>query len=68
MVVAEGVEDQAAWDRLVELGVDVVQGYHISRPVPLEPARAWLAEHPGSRRHDRVTPLFGGLPRPRARA
>jgi diguanylate cyclase (GGDEF)-like protein len=67
-VVAEGVEDQAAWDRLVELGVDVVQGHHISRPVPLEPARAWLAEQPVPRRSDRVTPLFGGQPRPRARA
>ena len=33
-VVAEGVEDQATWDRLVELGCDVIQGYHLSRPLP----------------------------------
>jgi EAL domain-containing protein (putative c-di-GMP-specific phosphodiesterase class I) len=34
--VAEGVEDQAALDALTELGCDVVQGYHLSRPMPAE--------------------------------
>ena len=32
-VVAEGVEEQAHWDLLRELGCDVAQGYFISRPV-----------------------------------
>jgi EAL domain-containing protein (putative c-di-GMP-specific phosphodiesterase class I) len=31
--VAEGVEDQAALDALIEMGCDMVQGYHVSRPV-----------------------------------
>jgi EAL domain-containing protein (putative c-di-GMP-specific phosphodiesterase class I) len=32
-IVAEGVEDAATLDLLAELGCDVGQGYHISRPV-----------------------------------
>jgi diguanylate cyclase (GGDEF)-like protein len=38
--VAEGVEDEATWERLIELGCELVQGYALSRPVPaleLEP-------------------------------
>jgi len=33
-IVAEGVEDAATMDLLQELGCDIGQGYHISRPVP----------------------------------
>jgi EAL domain-containing protein (putative c-di-GMP-specific phosphodiesterase class I) len=33
-VVAEGVESEAAWRRLCELGCDFAQGYHLSRPLP----------------------------------
>ncbi len=39
-VVAEGVEDDATWERLAELGCEIVQGYALSRPRPaaeLEP-------------------------------
>lgn len=44
-VVAEGVEDQAVWDRLTELGCDVVQGYFICRPLPLlENLDGWLRQ------------------------
>ncbi|MHB1240525.1 MAG: bifunctional diguanylate cyclase/phosphodiesterase [Gammaproteobacteria bacterium] len=43
-VVAEGVEDQATWDRLVDFGCDVAQGYHISRPLPDEQFAAWLRD------------------------
>jgi diguanylate cyclase (GGDEF)-like protein len=32
-VVAEGVENQASWDRLVALGCDVAQGYYLSAPL-----------------------------------
>jgi EAL domain-containing protein (putative c-di-GMP-specific phosphodiesterase class I) len=35
-VVAEGVESRAVWDRLIDLDCDVVQGYHISRPLSAE--------------------------------
>jgi PAS domain S-box-containing protein len=35
--VAEGVEDQVTLDLLVELGVDLAQGYHLGRPAPTGP-------------------------------
>jgi EAL domain-containing protein (putative c-di-GMP-specific phosphodiesterase class I) len=43
-VVAEGVEDQAAWDSLAALGCDIAQGYYLSRPVPGTQLTAWLQE------------------------
>ena len=33
-VVAEGVETQAQWDYLKQMGCDVIQGYYVSRPLP----------------------------------
>ena len=33
-MVAEGVEDAGTYEALRRLGCDVVQGYHIARPVP----------------------------------
>ena len=44
--VAEGVEDQAILGRLNELGCDVAQGYHISRPMPADRLEAWLEAYP----------------------
>jgi diguanylate cyclase (GGDEF)-like protein len=44
--VAEGVEDAETLDALTFLGCDVVQGYHVSRPVPPEQLWTWLAERP----------------------
>lgn len=41
--VAEGVESRAHWDALLELGCDVVQGYHIARPLPAEQMLDWNA-------------------------
>jgi EAL domain-containing protein (putative c-di-GMP-specific phosphodiesterase class I) len=35
-VVAEGIEDAATLDLLIELGCDVAQGYFISRPMPAD--------------------------------
>ncbi len=46
-VVAEGVEDQATLDLLRELGCDVVQGYHIARPMTAEEFEAWAESWPG---------------------
>ncbi len=40
--VAEGVEDQATVDALAALGCDVVQGYHLSRPLPPGEMERWL--------------------------
>ena len=41
-VIAEGVENQAIQDRLAELGADLIQGYHLQRPVPLERLLPWI--------------------------
>lgn len=45
-VVAEGVENQETWDRLVTLGCDEAQGYYISRPLPADELTRWLKESP----------------------
>ncbi len=43
-VTAEGVEDAETVERLRDYGCDVLQGYHISRPVPAEELEAFLKE------------------------
>jgi diguanylate cyclase (GGDEF)-like protein len=45
-VVAEGVEDQAAWDKLKLLGCDSAQGYYMSRPLPSVEFLGWLEKSP----------------------
>ena len=35
-VVAEGVEEQAQYDKLREMGCEIIQGYYFSKPVPAE--------------------------------
>ena len=42
-VVAEGVETEEARDQLARLGCDTIQGYWLSRPLPPDELRAWLA-------------------------
>jgi diguanylate cyclase (GGDEF)-like protein len=41
-VVAEGVEDEATLDALTALGCDVVQGYHLGKPMTPDDLNAWL--------------------------
>ncbi len=41
-VVAEGVEDAAAAAELADMGCELAQGYHFSRPVPPAAFAAWL--------------------------
>src|ERR671914_677416 len=43
-VVAEGVESHEAWRRLEELGCDLAQGFHVSRPLPADAMTRLLAE------------------------
>ena len=43
-VVAEGVEDHPAMQRLYEMGCDAVQGFYIARPMPAEDVSRWLAD------------------------
>src|SRR5687768_7361156 len=45
-VVAEGVETEEAWARLVALGCDVAQGYYLCKPKPADELAAWLATVP----------------------
>jgi EAL domain-containing protein (putative c-di-GMP-specific phosphodiesterase class I)/ActR/RegA family two-component response regulator len=42
--VAEGVETQAGWDLLRELGCELGQGYFISRPLPADDFLRWAGE------------------------
>ncbi len=41
-MVAEGVEDQVAYDELVRLGCDQAQGYFMSRPLPAAELALWF--------------------------
>ncbi len=43
-VVAEGVESKEIYDRLVEWGCDVAQGYYISKPLPADELARWFAQ------------------------
>ena len=54
-VVAEGVETEEAWARLVALGCDVAQGYYLCKPRPAADLASWLASvavAPGSPVHE----------------
>jgi EAL domain-containing protein (putative c-di-GMP-specific phosphodiesterase class I) len=48
-VIAEGVEDAAAERLLREMGCDIVQGYHLARPMPLDELIAWIHRHEAMR-------------------
>jgi diguanylate cyclase (GGDEF)-like protein/PAS domain S-box-containing protein len=41
-VCAEGVEDEATWNQLREIGCDLAQGYWIARPLPAKELMEWL--------------------------
>ncbi len=41
-LVAEGVEDADTGSELASMGVDVLQGYHIARPMPARDVEAWV--------------------------
>jgi diguanylate cyclase (GGDEF)-like protein len=51
-VTAEGVESQAVWNRLLEIGCDQGQGYLLSRPMPARDVSPWLAAHGAVRRRE----------------
>jgi len=56
-VVAEGVEDEAAFDRLRALGCDMAQGYLLSRPTSAAEVAAWFRESPRARGAREATTL-----------
>ncbi|NVJ97413.1 MAG: EAL domain-containing protein [Alphaproteobacteria bacterium] len=43
-VTAEGVEDEESVEKLRQYGCDVLQGYHIARPLPVAELEAFLQE------------------------
>ena len=43
-VVAEGVEDGATAAELIAKDIDILQGYHLARPMPAGDVPAWLAD------------------------
>jgi len=45
-VLAEGIEDAAAWQTLRDLGCHEGQGFFISRPLDYAALSAWLAQRP----------------------
>ena len=46
-IVAEGVEDATTTADLVAMGVDVLQGYHLSRPMPSNAVESWVLRWEG---------------------
>ena len=48
-VVAEGVEDEATWRHLQQLGCDSAQGYWMGRPMPAADFLPWLEQWQPSR-------------------
>jgi EAL domain-containing protein (putative c-di-GMP-specific phosphodiesterase class I) len=51
-IVAEGVETQEVLDRLRVKGCDLVQGFHISRPLAEPALREWLRAYESHRDRD----------------
>ena len=47
VVVAEGVEDDATWERLRDLGCDAVQGWLVAAAMPAAETTAWLRARAG---------------------
>ncbi len=43
-ITAEGVEDESTLHQLAQLGCDLAQGYHLSRPLAPDAFSSWLAE------------------------
>nr|CAA9325644.1 MAG: diguanylate cyclase/phosphodiesterase (GGDEF & EAL domains) with PAS/PAC sensor(s) [uncultured Nocardioidaceae bacterium] len=43
-IVAEGVEDAATAATLAEMHVDVLQGFHLSRPMPAADVASWVRD------------------------
>ena len=43
-MTAEGVEDELSWQMLAVMSADVVQGYHLSRPLPPDAVTRLITE------------------------
>ena len=63
-LVAEGAEDQATIDALAELGCDLVQGYHLTPPLPANRLVEWLDNHSPVSDQDNLDESSSGVPVP----
>jgi len=45
-VVAEGVEHESEWHMLRALGCDLMQGFHLAMPMPVDELMDWIAHVP----------------------
>ncbi len=43
--IAEGVEDEATLNKLIEMGCDAIQGYHVCRPIAASRVPAFVREY-----------------------
>ena len=50
-IIAEGVEDEAVWDRMASLGIELAQGYLIAKPLAAEDVPAWYRAWRGAASH-----------------
>lgn len=60
-VVAEGVETEEQLQMLRDLGCDVLQGFHIARPMPADAVPVWMSTRENAQR-DGTETSFGTLP------
>ena len=44
-VIAEGVETEEQWGFLKQVNCDLMQGFHIGKPMPAEDFESFLSEH-----------------------
>lgn len=43
-VIAEGVEKEIEWEKLSQMGCDMIQGYYVCRPIPANDFVSWLSK------------------------
>jgi len=56
-IVAEGVENAADLAALVAMGIDIVQGYHLARPMPPSQINQWVREWASADHSSATSPL-----------
>ncbi|MCG8312319.1 MAG: EAL domain-containing protein [Pseudomonadales bacterium] len=56
-VVAEGVEDEALLEQLTTMRCDLIQGYFLSRPLPINEFAQWLKDTPYKIGHPKLYPI-----------
>ena len=56
-VVAEGVEDEPLLAKLTEMDCDLIQGYYLTPPLPIEQFIEWLQQAPYTVGHPKLRPI-----------